>query len=745
MLAATPDTPSLSDLDPNGLPSIDASRWELPFAFAAALVLAAGTLAFLHRDDGARSWAGTLAWVGVQVAALVALAVTCSLELLHATVDALNTCCWAASASGAAALLRHEFDRGRLVRVPDGARSGKAFRHAAAVATVAADLVALAGACVAGVAALELPWNPLSLEVIPQAFAVEFALVALALLAAALVAQMRGGAAAAVVCALCAVGLAQCFVIRFKGQPLMPADVLAAGTAMAVSDGYTYTLSSAMLQSVACAMAGVGACSLIRPLPAAGDATDARPHARRRVIARLASGVACAAAIAVSANTLPLDAMGLYLDYWSSKTLYACYCRQGFLPVFAMAFREMPISRPSGYDADEASRLEASYAEQYDRTLGQDAGRAAATEQFDQVKPSIVFVMNESFSDLSALGDVADGYAGPEFFSSELSGCVRRGSLVTSVIGGGTANTEFEVLTGNSCAFIGYGKHPYAMYDLAGVSSLASELSEVGYHAVAMHPNQASNWNRNRVYEQFGFDEFRDLDHYYGGQYFHSGVRDYCTYDDIIALLQSDDRPQFVYDVTMANHGGYDKGNVPERLRTGRTSSAASDETELAELNEYLDCVDASDDDLREFVSELEELDRPVVLVFFGDHQPSISTWLNDNLHTDDDNLTHQLRIFHTQYFVWANYDLAGSSQDDEVEDISANYLGSRVLELVGAPLTERRRSSLALRLAMPCVFPYGWEDADGTWHSLDLGKGLEGAALDAQKIQYLDFASRAE
>ena len=255
-----------------------------------------------------------------------------------------------------------------------------------------------------------------------------------------------------------------------------------------------------------------------------------------------------------------------------------------------------------------------------------------------------------------------------------------------------------------------------------------------------MHPNNATNWNRDRVYKQFGFDEFRALDHYYGGLYFHSGVRDYCTYDDIIDLLQTNDRPQFVFDVTMANHGGYDKDNVPDEQRTKRTSSAAKDPDQLAQLNEYLDCIEASDEDLREFVGKLRKLDRPVLLVFFGDHQPSISTWLNDNLNTGEDDLTHQLHIYQTEYFVWANYDVAGSVADDSREDLSANYLGSRVLELAGAPLTERRRSSLALRESMPAVFPFGSQDASGAWSPLDLKKGLSGVALDAQKIQYLDF-----
>lgn len=738
MATATP-RPKLADLDPSQIPALAANRMALPLAVAVVLVACAAVLCVRHRRDGARSWAGTLAWVGVQVVALLGLTAMCAMGLIHARTRAVAVCSLVAGAMGVLALLRHEFDHGRIPHAGGDGHGHDACGEPGCdrgqvVRAVLANVLAGAVATVAAVAALELSWNPFVLEVVPQAYVVEFAFVGLAILAAVLLAQLHGGLAALLVMALCVIGLTQCFVIRFKGQPLMPADILAAGTAMAVSGGYSYTLSGAMLKSIACALLGVGACSQIRPV------AGTRRPGWRRVVARVVASVACAATIGICGATLPFDDMGLLLDYWASQQLYNSYCRQGFLPIFSMALRETPIAKPDGYDAGEAAKLEAAYAGKYDETLGASDSRAVATKQFDETKPSIVFVMNESFSDLRVLGDVADGYAGPTFFSTGLRDCVQRGTLYTSVTGGGTANTEFEVLTGNSCAFVGYGKHPYAMYDLTDVSSLASELSEVGYHTVAMHPNNATNWNRDRVYKQFGFDEFRALDHYYGGLYFHSGVRDYCTYDDIIDLLQTDDRPQFVFDVTMANHGGYDKDNVPDEQRTKRTSSAAKDPDQLAQLNEYLDCIEASDEDLREFVGKLRKLDRPVLLVFFGDHQPSISTWLNDNLNTGEDDLTHQLHIYQTEYFVWANYDVAGSVADDSREDLSANYLGSRVLELAGAPLTERRRSSLALRESMPAVFPFGSQDASGAWSPLDLKKGLTGTALDAQKIQYLDF-----
>ena len=128
-------------------------------------------------------------------------------------------------------------------------------------------------------------------------------------------------------------------------------------------------------------------------------------------------------------------------------------------------------------------------------------------------------------------------------------GTIYGGQLAVSVNGGGTCNTEFECLTGESMLYAGVGKYPYNMYNFAGVANVARQLGELGYKTTAMHPNVGTNWHRNTVYRQFGFDEFLTIEDFPDdAPRFHSGLTDKVTYDKVLEVLRSGDEPQFVKD-----------------------------------------------------------------------------------------------------------------------------------------------------------------------------------------------------
>lgn len=193
---------------------------------------------------------------------------------------------------------------------------------------------------------------------------------------------------------------------------------------------------------------------------------------------------------------------------------------------------------PEGYTSEGAQALEDDLAAQFDMGMGVAPERLAACEQFEQVRPTVIAVMNETFTDLSLYeGLRAAGYTGPEGYNS-LTGTLMRGTLMASVMGGGTANTEFEFLTGNSSAFIGFGKYPYQLYDLSGVDSLASQFAGLGYATTAMHPQLPSNYNRSSVYPELGFGEFLSIDDFGEVESYHAGARDKATYDKILELLE---------------------------------------------------------------------------------------------------------------------------------------------------------------------------------------------------------------
>ncbi|MBQ6410537.1 MAG: LTA synthase family protein, partial [Atopobiaceae bacterium] len=259
------------------------------------------------------------------------------------------------------------------------------------------------------------------------------------------------------------------------------------------------------------------------------------------------------------------------------------------------------------------------------------------------------------------------------------------------------------------------------------------------YATTAIHPNLPTNWNRESVYAQMGFDRFVTIQDFADAPTFHNGVTDGATYDEVLEVLASSDRPQFVFDVTMQNHSSYDKDDIPASRLTHYVPSDYDDSEHNAELNEYLSCIQASDEDLAMFVAALKELDRPVILVFFGDHQPYFTNVYNDALFAGEpDGPEHQARVYQTAYVIWANYDVAGNDQVGAVLDTSTGFLSSMLLDYMGAPLTSYQKAKLLLQRSVPAVFAYGYLTSDGSWHALN--ESME-PRDDLARIQYLEFA----
>ena len=147
------------------------------------------------------------------------------------------------------------------------------------------------------------------------------------------------------------------------------------------------------------------------------------------------------------------------IDYYNTLgiTVYTwrpleSYWREGYLPAFISAAQSIKPPKPADYSVDDAKATLKKYAKAYDKSeAAKSDERAAAKDQFDSEKPTVIAIMNETFSDLSIYQNMRAGYEGPQYFKS-LSNCLSRGKLYVSAYGGGTANTEFEFMTGNSMA-----------------------------------------------------------------------------------------------------------------------------------------------------------------------------------------------------------------------------------------------------------------------------------------------------
>lgn len=593
--------------------------------------------------------------------------------------------------------------------------------------------------------AIELPWNKRFLEIEPLHMWLEIALVALALLALYFLCGRRGALPAVGVAAFGFAGIAQYFVALFKGAAILPMDVIAVETAAAVGGSYRYVLDGTAILGIGLAMAGICACSLI---------VGPRHAEKGRLPLRVLGNAVTAIAVLAVLGGLCLvpswrDDFGVDMAYWNTLLHYEDY---GLLPSFIASVHDLDIQEPTGYTQEGARELEQELAERYERTRGRSEQRRAAVEQFEELQPTVIVIMDESFADLSQLGGERWGYEGPEFVCGRLlesPGLIAYGNLGISVLGGGTCNSEFEFLAGTSMGLVGGGKYPYQFFDLSQVPSLPRQFAEMGYPVIGMHPNKPNNWNRAHAFEQLGFEQFISEDAFAGRVWCHAGVSDAANFDVILEMLEEYQSPQFLFNVTMQNHSPYTLNLFPEEILPTYAPIGLDVDTR-AQLNEYLCCIEESDRAIEQFLLALEEMDRPVVVVYFGDHHPGFSTTLNDIFYPSEgrDSVEHVERIHQTPYFVWANYEVAGMPEHGtgldypglEAQDASADMLAAITLELIGAPLTPYQEAQLMLRDHVLELNAAGWMDAQGTWHTLS---ETSPELVQLLQIEYLEFAER--
>ena len=188
------------------------------------------------------------------------------------------------------------------------------------------------------------------------------------------------------------------------------------------------------------------------------------------------------------------------------------------------------------------------------------------------------------------------------------------GYLNVSVCGGNTADTEFEFLTGNTMAFLPAGSIPYQQYIKDTTPSLASYLKGLGYETYAQHPYNASGWNRETVYPLLGFENMAFAPDYLSRDVIRNYISDKTSFEKIIETYENkpEDKPAFIFNVTMQNHGGYTDTywNFTNTINAKGLGNDA--------LNQYLSLIKLTDSDLSSLISYFKEQDEKTIIVFFG-------------------------------------------------------------------------------------------------------------------------------
>ena len=469
-------------------------------------------------------------------------------------------------------------------------------------------------------------------------------------------------------------------VVQTRSYEIQFSDILSISTAMSVAGGYTFKLSTRCLSGLFAAFPFL-LIVIINKYPALNETKNR--------IAGIVTGVSFAALSVVFTVVPSLNtAIGYKTKHWQ----YQNSENNGFYLCLVKSIATNTIHIPDGYTYES---LETSLK----NVLGEDAARDIDPDNVSEL-PNVIVVMNETFSDLDyvsrSLGYGIEMNQNPlEYFNSfsDDQKNVIKGYFYSSIYGGNTANSEFEFLTGNTMAFIDHMVVPYnLMLDENNSYSIVDIFDSYGYETVGMHPEDKSNWSRNRVYQYLGFDEqyFLRYDNTFVDQIkltendmYRGHVSDKTVYEKIIKICEnkSDDVPLFVFAVTMQNHGGFYSDNFDYEVTAGDGSDA--------QLNEYLTTINESDKMLKTLIDYVDGLNEDTIVVFFGDHQPN----LNDNVYTTymgiDNNSTSKETAakYIVPYMIYANYDLTPFDGGDG-HMTSLNYLGSRLLDIVGLEKT---------------------------------------------------------
>ena len=383
-------------------------------------------------------------------------------------------------------------------------------------------------------------------------------------------------------------------------------------------------------------------------------------------------------------------------ETWEQKGSY----RNGYVLNFVLSARDSFVSEPEAYEIETILELEKEYAKEQENPIGDTLEK----------QPTIIVVMNESFADLRVIGDFKTNKPLTPFFDSLEENTIK-GYALSSVFGAKTPNCEWEFLTGGSMAFLPAGSVVYQQYMNDTPSSMVSTLRNEGYTCVAMHPYYETGWSRNLVYPDLGFQESYFLEHFDQTQLVREYVSDAELYNKIIARYENRkvNEDLFIMSISMQNHGGYTQkyDNFKEEYyKIGRSYTDA---------NQYFSLIRKSDDALRDFVTYFENVDEPVEIIFFGDHQPSLNRKFYEILNGKGlSGLTMaELEALYTvPFFIWTNYD----TPEETIEITSLNYLSSLALERAGIDLLPYNQFMLDLMEVIPAINARGY-------YSLEKGK----------------------
>lgn len=493
--------------------------------------------------------------------------------------------------------------------------------------------------------------------------------------------------------------------------PFMLMDMRDIGTAAQVADDYTLSPDLRVYLSV---LFGIIMMIIIRFF--ASYYLDTIENKRKFYLKRAICGVCSAGALLIIILFVSIpNLLDMSLNLWRPGNTYA---KDTAVTSFIAYAQFSAIQKPKNYNKTEVEQLLRNAEENYDKKYG---------DLENDTKPIIISIMNEAFSDLSVLGPLESTKNDLSYFYSLKNdpGTIWHGYTYVSTHGGGTARSEFEWLTGYTMSLFPSAQ-PYSQFNFKKAATAVASIKANGYDAIAMHPEKATNYRRNTVYPQMGFDAYLSKEVYSGYDqvpFIENRISDKGDFELLTDTELDPNKPAFIHNVTMQNHGGYN-----HKITGVEPAKVDEKYSNVKDLVTYETLISMTDSALEELITYYKSYDRPVIISFYGDHLPKMpDTFLKDIESDGFDPTASETEMAERRYkvpcFIWANYEMEnhipGYAKGDGKLITSNNYLGAVTRADAGLSLSAFDKYLLLLREDIPVINASGYV-AGGEWHSHD-------------------------
>lgn len=361
---------------------------------------------------------------------------------------------------------------------------------------------------------------------------------------------------------------------------------------------------------------------------------------------------------------------GVDFVLWNQNENYAS---NGFVLGFISNLDTTVMEKPKNYSKENMLQIANDIKKQYSGNIG---------NQKKKEKPNIIFVMSESFWDPTKVTNLSfseDPVPNLHHYIENFPG----GQTISPTFGGNTANVEFEALTSYSMSLLKPGSIPYqqVIINKKEVPSIPTALKKEGYYTSAIHSFGRTFFKRDDVYKVLGFDKFNAEDTMENVDIDGDYISDLAMSKEIIAELEEQKQPTFIHAVTMQNHFPFTEGRFGENLIE---ISGLENEKSKGELETYTEGLRRSDEALQYLIEQLDNLDRPTLLVFFGDHLPSLGTnksfYKENGYITNEKTPSERLAMAQTPLLMYANFDMP----NDNLGLVSPIHFSNLIFDYAG-------------------------------------------------------------